>query len=101
MVVTKTKKKRIGYEESKKSKILVKEESECEKESEKVPEHLTCTICGDILKQAVLTKCGHVFCDECIRNELLETKTCPQCEKHNSPDDLFADSNLRQVFLFK
>ena len=99
----KSKLKRIANEESKNKKpAAANEEDENESVIEKPPERLLCIICNEILEQAVITKCcGHVFCDECIRNWLLETKICPHCEKHNSPGDLYPCSNTRKVGFIK
>lgn len=54
------------------------------------------------MKDAVITVCCHKsFCDECIRNKLLETELheCPHCKKTKiSPaDGLVPNENIRKV----
>lgn len=37
-----------------------------------IPSELMCSLCNDLLRDAVLIPCcGYSFCDECIRNRLL------------------------------
>lgn len=54
-----------------------------------IPEDLVCSICSDLLADAVMIPCcGNSFCDECIRFFLLESEEheCPDChEKEISP----------------
>lgn len=57
-----------------------------------IPDDLICSICQDLLADAVMIPCcGNSFCDECIRSVLLESEDheCPDChEKDISPDTL-------------
>lgn len=57
-----------------------------------IPEDLICSICSDLLTDAVMIPCcGNSFCDECIRGVLLESEDheCPDChEKDISPNNL-------------
>lgn len=57
-----------------------------------IPEDLLCSICSDLLTDAVMIPCcGNSFCDECIRSCLLESEEheCPDChEKDISPGTL-------------
>ncbi|VDP29179.1 unnamed protein product [Soboliphyme baturini] len=66
-----------------------------------IPPELLCTLCSDLLKDAVLIPCcGYSFCDECIRNQLLESDNheCPNChEKGISPVSLIPNGKLRQA----
>lgn len=45
--------------------------------------NLTCPICHSPFVDAVKTKCGHVFCKDCLRDGLqaqdTDRKTCPAC----------------------
>ncbi|KAI7860396.1 hypothetical protein BDC45DRAFT_101269 [Circinella umbellata] len=46
------------------------------------PSELTCRICENLMKDAVLVPCcGKSFCKECITTELDETNRCPVCNK--------------------
>lgn len=64
-----------------------------------IPEELVCSICSDLLTDAVMIPCcGNSFCDECIRGVLLESEDheCPDChEKEISPDTLIPNRFLR------
>uniref|UniRef100_A0A069DY26 Putative e3 ubiquitin-protein ligase rbbp6 n=1 Tax=Panstrongylus megistus TaxID=65343 RepID=A0A069DY26_9HEMI len=64
-----------------------------------IPSDLVCGVCKDLLSDAVLIPCcGNSFCDECIRNVLLESEDhqCPDCrEKDVSPDTLIPNRFLR------
>ncbi|XP_072390244.1 uncharacterized protein snama isoform X2 [Diabrotica undecimpunctata] len=64
-----------------------------------IPEDLLCSICSDLLADAVMIPCcGNSFCDECIRGVLLESEDheCPDChEKEISPDTLIPNRFLR------
>lgn len=40
-----------------------------------------CTICTDVSYPPSTTKCGHIFCTECITNWFKNKKTCPNCNQ--------------------
>lgn len=65
-----------------------------------IPEDLLCSICSDLLTDAVMIPCcGNSFCDECIRGVLLESEDheCPDChEKDISPATLIPNRFLRK-----
>ncbi|XP_050311422.1 E3 ubiquitin-protein ligase RBBP6-like isoform X2 [Anthonomus grandis grandis] len=65
-----------------------------------IPEDLLCSICSDLLADAVMIPCcGNSFCDECIRSVLLESEDheCPDChEKGISPATLIPNRFLRK-----
>ncbi|XP_045475836.1 E3 ubiquitin-protein ligase RBBP6 isoform X2 [Harmonia axyridis] len=65
-----------------------------------IPEDLVCSICSDLLADAVMIPCcGNSFCDECIRFFLLESEDheCPDChEKEISPGTLIPNRFLRK-----
>ena len=46
-------------------------------ESAKVLEYLVCPICQEIFCDPVLTTCGHLFCEQCLRSG-----ACPVCRQH-------------------
>lgn len=68
-------------------------------EKPEIPEDLVCSICSDLLTDAVMIPCcGNSFCDECIRSTLLESDDheCPDChERDISPSTLIPNRFLR------
>ncbi|XP_065162102.1 E3 ubiquitin-protein ligase RBBP6 isoform X2 [Atheta coriaria] len=64
-----------------------------------IPEDLVCSICSDLLTDAVMIPCcGNSFCDECIRSSLLESEEheCPDCHDRDiSPGTLIPNRFLR------
>ncbi|XP_052069645.1 E3 ubiquitin-protein ligase RBBP6-like [Mytilus californianus] len=69
------------------------------REDVSVPSELTCLLCKDLLTDAVVIPCcGNSYCDECIRNHLVEDDDhkCPTCHEENvSPDKLIINKSLR------
>ena len=69
----------------------------------KIPEHLKCGVCGDLLKDAIMMpECACTLCDECARESLLREENtkneCPLCsEPNNSPDDLIPSRKDRDA----
>ncbi|KAI5651867.1 DWNN domain-containing protein [Phthorimaea operculella] len=64
-----------------------------------IPDELVCSLCRDLLTDAVMIPCcGNSFCDECIRGALLESEDheCPDCrEKEIAPTTLIPNRFLR------
>ncbi|XP_039971166.1 uncharacterized protein LOC126767892 isoform X2 [Bactrocera neohumeralis] len=58
-------------------------------ESGRVP--FMCAVCMEscVNNQPTSTKCGHVFCANCIRQALRLTRKCPMCNTKLSPSMLF------------
>lgn len=44
---------------------------------DRVNEHWICGICNSIIRSAVATKCGHVFCFSCVRVWIERYGACP------------------------
>eukprot|EP00123_Amoebidium_parasiticum_P016098 comp23285_c2_seq3/m.38175 comp23285_c2_seq3/g.38175 ORF comp23285_c2_seq3/g.38175 comp23285_c2_seq3/m.38175 type:complete len:457 (-) comp23285_c2_seq3:504-1874(-) len=68
-------------------------------EPKPVPPELQCPLCKLLLTDCVLIPCcGSNFCDECIRQHLLENNfTCPTCGRDRvSPDALGPNKAMRQ-----
>ncbi|GIX75983.1 e3 ubiquitin-protein ligase RBBP6 [Caerostris extrusa] len=93
-----------AYKEVKKEKppFVRQEEPATEPEAE-MPEELLCMFCKDLLQDAVLIPCcGNSFCDECVRQVLLESDDhqCPVCHETDvSPDTLIPNRFLRTAVL--
>lgn len=64
-----------------------------------VDQNLMCSICAGVLENAVITPCGHSFCDECLHIWLdrPNTNSCPSCRSDVSVDDVIPVLALRGV----
>lgn len=56
-----------------------------------------CTICLDFMaekgeRRPVALKCGHIFCEKCIRHWLQANKRCPQCNQRYAAHTLCGTS---------
>ncbi|XP_035505183.1 RING finger protein 4 isoform X3 [Scophthalmus maximus] len=56
--------------------------------SRSTPGTISCPVCLDSYSEivdsgrlVVSTKCGHVFCSQCLRDALTSSHTCPTCRK--------------------
>jgi len=54
-------------------------------------EEVECSICLCDIEQMTITKCGHLFCSECI--SLVANKKCPTCQKGYTMKDLVIVNN--------
>ncbi|CAL4114916.1 unnamed protein product, partial [Meganyctiphanes norvegica] len=53
-----------------------------EEESSRIPGHLTCPICLDLLHNPCRTQpCKHLFCESCLRQMGGENTACPLCRE--------------------
>ncbi|KAK4874540.1 hypothetical protein RN001_013900 [Aquatica leii] len=70
-----------------------------EEKRPEIPDDLLCSLCSDLLTDAVMIPCcGDSYCDECIRSCLLESEDheCPAChERDISPGTLIPNRYLR------
>lgn len=65
-------------------------------------QHMTCAVCLDVFKTpTVITKCLHVFCEVCIKNDHLENK-CPECRMPFTATELkFSHRDQSIIELYK
>ncbi|KRY76526.1 E3 ubiquitin-protein ligase RBBP6, partial [Trichinella pseudospiralis] len=70
-------------------------------EKEALPTELLCSLCDNILKDAVVIPCcGFSFCDQCIRKHLLGKQECPNCrEPAVAAASLIPNGQLRMAVL--
>ncbi|KAI1292217.1 E3 ubiquitin-protein ligase RBBP6 [Halotydeus destructor] len=66
-----------------------------------IPEDFQCTLCMDIIQDAVMTPCCSTsFCDDCIRKHLMEADIphqCPKCDELDvTPEKLIPFRKLRK-----
>lgn len=49
---------------------------------------IMCSVCHDKRKNCIITKCGHMFCSECIENNLkARNRKCPKCNCQYGQED--------------
>lgn len=53
----------------------------------------TCSICLMEYTEPVMTICGHIYCNECIKAALLVKNTCPNCKNDIKGKDLLLINN--------
>lgn len=68
---------------------------ECEENPPNLGSPLKCSICFEKFqgREVSSTKCGHMFCTECITKSITDRKECPLCNAAAS------DVDLRPIFL--
>ena len=50
---------------------------------------VNCSVCQDRRKDVIISKCFHMFCKECIENNLKSrNRKCPTCKKMFGQDDV-------------
>ncbi|GMF19220.1 unnamed protein product [Phytophthora lilii] len=50
---------------------------------------VNCSVCQDRRKDVIISKCFHMFCKECIENNLKSrNRKCPTCKKMFGHDDV-------------
>lgn len=77
----------------KKSKSVDKP-GEAETPGETIYDVLNCSVCNTRWKNAIISKCFHMFCRECLDQNLkLRQRKCPACAKG------FGEADVHDVFL--
>ncbi|XP_059278868.1 helicase-like transcription factor CHR28 isoform X1 [Lycium ferocissimum] len=59
----------------------------------------TCSVCDDVPEDAVVTMCGHVFCNQCVSDYLTgEDNTCPTpgCREQLGPEAVYSKATLKK-----
>lgn len=51
--------------------------------------NFSCPICMGLLTEETSTKCGHIFCKECISSTIAAHKKCPTCRRKLKAKDTF------------
>lgn len=57
-------------------------------------DNLKCSVCLGIFDTPQRTRCGHVFCDHCIRGWLAQQPACPECRAPVTEEELVPDRLL-------
>ena len=65
----------------------------------RVDDNLLCSICSQVLEEAVLTPCGHSFCHQCLATWLTRPgcASCPQCRATVLPGQAKPILSLRSL----
>ncbi|CAG2119053.1 unnamed protein product [Medioppia subpectinata] len=50
---------------------------DCSRFTDEISEELLCSICSEVLEEALTTDCEHLFCRQCITEWLSVNRTCP------------------------
>ncbi|XP_064414830.1 nuclear factor 7, brain-like [Latimeria chalumnae] len=60
---------------------------------------ITCSICQELFKDPVITKCGHNFCRECVCDYWKGNAipVCPICRADSATSDLITNYTLRNI----
>ena len=87
---------------AKKSTATTNQDIPSQKTKDFIPNDMKCKLCLGIFRDAVVIQCcGNSFCDECIRNSLLENNfhcPLPECNKSEIlPDHLVPNQQLRKT----
>ena len=64
-----------------------------------VDQNLLCNICTGVLEKAVVTLCGHTFCQQCLSTwlEKPNTDSCPACRAYTSKFDMIPNLAIRNM----
>jgi hypothetical protein len=71
--------------------------NEFTEESQKIIQEYSCSLCEGILSNAVIDRCGHSFCKECIENLLNNKLKCPYSKLEIFPKEIFSNSVVNSV----
>lgn len=60
-------------------------------------EEYNCPLCLKVLTEPVITRCGHTFCQSCVRSSLAIKPVCPHCGTAEHPDHLIPNNAANQM----
>ena len=66
-------------------KITSEDDHECDE---------NCSVCLDKIENRVMTKCGHMFCKDCLDMCLQVKKTCPYCKNDLKGSDIYLTTDM-------
>ena len=67
---------------------------------EPVKDRYTCPICHLAAREPMLTKCGHQFCQECLRPLIRDgNATCPVCREELKESEMFLNNMTKREIL--
>ena len=64
-----------------------------------VDQNMVCNICTGVMDNAVVTLCGHSFCERCLRTwlERPDIDSCPSCRSYTSKFDMIPNIAVRSM----
>ena len=66
-----------------------------------VSKYLFCSICLEVFQTPTRMRCGHTYCEDCIKSWAKQANTCPQCRERFSlktnTKDLLAQNLIREL----
>uniref|UniRef100_H3A3U9 Uncharacterized protein n=1 Tax=Latimeria chalumnae TaxID=7897 RepID=H3A3U9_LATCH len=67
--------------------------------TEGLEDEMTCCVCQELFKDPVTLRCGHNFCQECVREYWKEktSQSCPICRADFAFSDLKINYTLRNI----
>lgn len=73
---------------------LVSDVNHVFRENEILRRKMTCTVCCENFRDHCITKCGHIFCQNCLTNNIKSrNRKCPQCKIN------FDKNDTQRIFL--
>ena len=79
---------KLKYERAKKFELATTADEVLQEEIRELKEELTCPSCKTKRKDAVLNKCFHVFCYDCLKTRYeTRQRKCPKCNQTFGAND--------------
>ena len=64
---------------------------------QKQNEDYLCPICFDVIEEAMMTRCGHTFCNRCIVQSIQLSSRCPKCSRALDEDSIYPNFLLNEL----
>lgn len=64
---------------------------------QKQSEDFLCPICFDVIEEAMMTRCGHTFCNRCIIQSIQMSSRCPKCSRAVDESSIFPNFLLNEL----
>ncbi|XP_043211211.1 E3 ubiquitin-protein ligase COP1-like [Amphibalanus amphitrite] len=64
---------------------------------QKQSEDFLCPICFDVIEEAMMTRCGHTFCNRCIVQSIQLNGRCPKCSRALDEDSIYPNFLLNEL----
>ncbi|XP_037093329.1 E3 ubiquitin-protein ligase COP1-like [Pollicipes pollicipes] len=64
---------------------------------QKQSEDFLCPICFEVIEEAMMTRCGHTFCNRCIVQSIQMNSRCPKCSRALDEDNIYPNFLLNEL----